>query len=103
MRSSDGQREATNLIHHHYADGRKHRARLLAKGMEPELARVTPARKIAGTTLTLWKKAERFDAGYFGQVHFCMRPSSHPESCSRISREPHVLAHPTVLNSHGLM
>src|ERR1700733_6208348 len=44
---------------------------LLAKGMEPELARVTPARKIAGTTLTLWKKGERFDAGYFGQVHFC--------------------------------
>src|SRR6202050_1460157 len=48
---------------------------LLAKGMEPEWARVTPARKIAGTTLTLWKKGERFDAGYFGQVHFCMRRS----------------------------
>ena len=37
---------------------------LLAKGMEPELARVTLARKIAVTTLTLWKKGERFDAGY---------------------------------------
>jgi transposase len=37
---------------------------LLAKGMEPELARVTLARKIAATTLTLWKKGERFDAGY---------------------------------------
>ena len=37
---------------------------LLAMGMEPELARVTPARKITGTTLTLWKKGEHFDAGY---------------------------------------
>jgi transposase len=37
---------------------------LLARGMKPELARVTLARKIAATTLTLWKKGECFDAGY---------------------------------------
>jgi hypothetical protein len=32
--------------------------------MKPELARVTLARKIAAITFTLWKKGERFDAGY---------------------------------------
>jgi hypothetical protein len=37
---------------------------LLAKGMKPELARITIARKIASVTLTLWKKGGRFDAGY---------------------------------------
>ena len=35
---------------------------LLAKGMKPEMARLTLARKIATITLTLWKKEERFDA-----------------------------------------
>jgi len=35
---------------------------LLGKGMKPEMARLTLARKIAAITLTLWKKAERFDA-----------------------------------------
>src|SRR5207253_563686 len=30
--------------------------------MEPEMARLTLARKIAAVTLTLWKKEERFDA-----------------------------------------
>jgi transposase len=35
---------------------------LLAKGMEPELARLTLARKIAATILTLWKKGGSFDA-----------------------------------------
>jgi transposase len=34
---------------------------LLAKGMKPEMARLTLARKIAAITLTLWKKGERFD------------------------------------------
>jgi transposase len=38
-------------------------AGLLAKGMKPELARLTLARKIAAITLTLWKKEERFDPG----------------------------------------
>src|ERR1700694_5844220 len=33
----------------------------LAKGMKPEMARLTLARKIAAITLTLWKKEERFD------------------------------------------
>ncbi len=37
---------------------------LLAKGMKPELARVTLARKVAAITLTLWKKGEWFDAKY---------------------------------------
>jgi transposase len=37
-------------------------AGLLAKGMKPEMARLTLARKIAAITLTLWKKEERFDA-----------------------------------------
>jgi transposase len=37
-------------------------AGLLAKGMEPEMARLTLARKIAAVTLTLWKKGARFDA-----------------------------------------
>jgi hypothetical protein len=36
-------------------------AALLAKGMEPEMARLTLARKIAAVTLTLWKRGERFD------------------------------------------
>ena len=37
-------------------------AGLLAKGMKPEMARLTLARKIAAIALTLWKKEERFDA-----------------------------------------
>lgn len=39
-------------------------ASLVAKGMKPELARVTLARKIAAITLMLWKKGECFDAKY---------------------------------------
>ena len=35
---------------------------LLDKGMKPERARLTLARKIAAIALTLWKKEERFDA-----------------------------------------
>ncbi len=34
---------------------------LLAKGMSPEAARLTLARKIAATTLAIWKKGEEFD------------------------------------------
>src|SRR6202162_4112861 len=37
-------------------------AALLAKGLKPEMARLTLARKIAAITLTLWKRGERFDA-----------------------------------------
>jgi transposase len=36
-------------------------AGLLVKGIRPELARLTLARKIAAVTLTLWKRGERFD------------------------------------------
>jgi transposase len=37
---------------------------LLIKGMKPELARLTLARKIAAVTLHIWKKGEPFDAEY---------------------------------------
>jgi len=37
-------------------------ARLLGKGMEPEMARLTLARKIAAIALTIWKKGDSFDA-----------------------------------------
>jgi transposase len=37
---------------------------LLLKGMKPELARLTLARKIAAITLHIWKKGEPFDADY---------------------------------------
>jgi transposase len=36
-------------------------ARLLAKGMKPDMARLTLARKIAAITLALWKKGGSFD------------------------------------------
>lgn len=38
-------------------------AKLLARGLRPELARVAVARKIAAITLAVWKKGEVFDAG----------------------------------------
>ena len=37
---------------------------LVAKGMRPEMARLTVARKIAVITLTVWKKGVAFDAKY---------------------------------------
>ena len=37
---------------------------LLAKGIRPEMARLTLARKIAAITLIVWKKGVRFDAQY---------------------------------------
>ena len=37
---------------------------LLGKGMKPELARLTLARKIAAITLHVWKKGEPFDPEY---------------------------------------
>jgi transposase len=36
--------------------------RLVTRGMRPEMARLTLARKIAAITLTIWKKGEPFDA-----------------------------------------
>ena len=36
-------------------------AGLLSKGMKPEMARLTLARKIAAITLRVWKRGERFD------------------------------------------
>jgi len=35
---------------------------LLGKGMQPDMARLTLARKIAAITVTVWKKEERFNA-----------------------------------------
>jgi len=37
---------------------------LLKKGMRPEMARLTLARKIAAIALKIWKKGESFDAEY---------------------------------------
>jgi len=37
---------------------------LLRKGMKPELARLTLARKLAAITLHVWKKGERFDVNF---------------------------------------
>ena len=37
-------------------------AALLAKGMKPEMARLTLARKIQAIALKLWKEEEPFDA-----------------------------------------
>lgn len=39
-------------------------AALLTKGMRPEMARLTLARKIAAITLHVWKKGANFDAQY---------------------------------------
>jgi hypothetical protein len=39
-------------------------AALLVKGIGPEMARLTLARKIAAITLHVWKKEARFDAQY---------------------------------------
>jgi transposase len=39
-------------------------AKLLAKGMQPEMARLTLARKIAAITLAIWRKGDRFDANH---------------------------------------
>jgi hypothetical protein len=36
----------------------------VAKGIRPEMARLTLARKIAAITLTVWKKGVQFDADY---------------------------------------
>lgn len=41
--------------------------RLLARGLDSELAQVTLARKIAAVTLTLWKKGESFDQMKLGK------------------------------------
>jgi transposase len=40
---------------------------LLAKGMEPPMARLTLARKIAAIVLNIWKKGERFDPAQLNQ------------------------------------
>jgi transposase len=42
-------------------------AALLAKGIRPDMARLTLARKIAAITLTIWKKGVSFDAKHLKQ------------------------------------
>src|SRR5437016_8812216 len=49
-------------------------AGLLARGMKPEMARLTLARKIAAITLTLWKKEERFDVEQLKQLEHRIEP-----------------------------
>ena len=39
-------------------------AGLSSKGMKPEMARLTLARKIAAITLKIWKEGEAFDTGH---------------------------------------
>jgi transposase len=46
---------------HDFYDG------LLAKGMKPEMARLTLARKIAAISLRVWKRGAHFDAKYLKQ------------------------------------
>lgn len=41
--------------------------RLLERGMRPEMARLTVARKLAATVLAVWKSGERFDAQRISQ------------------------------------
>ncbi len=45
-----------------YEPFKSYYAELLDRGLRPELARVTVARKIAAITLAVWKKGEKFDA-----------------------------------------
>jgi transposase len=40
---------------------------LLAKGIEPQMARLTLARKIAAIVLNVWKKGEHFDPAQLNQ------------------------------------
>ena len=45
-----------------YPDWKAYFETLCANGLEPEIARVCVARKLAGIALTLWKKGEHYDA-----------------------------------------
>jgi len=42
--------------------------RLIAKGIRPEMARLTVARKLVAITLTLWKKGEKYDPERLNQA-----------------------------------
>jgi transposase len=46
-----------------YEPFKSYYAELLARGLRPELARVTMARKIAAIALAVWKEGESFEAG----------------------------------------
>jgi hypothetical protein len=45
-----------------YASWKAYYDSLVQRGLEPEIARVTVARKIAAITLILWKKGQLYDA-----------------------------------------
>jgi transposase len=49
------------LLGSHKGPFKPYYERLVARGLNPELAQVTLARKIAAITLTLWKKGASFD------------------------------------------
>jgi transposase len=42
---------------------------MVANGTEPSLALLTLARKLASTTLTLWRKGERYDEQRMNKSH----------------------------------
>ena len=42
--------------------------RLKDKGIRPEMARLTVARKLVAVTLTLWKKGEKYDSARLNQA-----------------------------------
>jgi hypothetical protein len=53
-------------------------AALVAKGIRPEMARLTLARKIAAITLVVWKKGVSFDAQHLKPQTACVSPGSVP-------------------------
>jgi hypothetical protein len=66
---------------------------LLDKGMKPEMARLTLARKIAAIALTLWKKEERFDAEQLKtQAAWALHRTQVVSQVSRLGCDPSVLA-----------
>jgi transposase len=54
---------------------------LLAKGIRPEMARLTWARKMAAITLTMWKKGVDFDASQLHRQVACASLVNRPFHC----------------------
>jgi transposase len=61
-------------------------AGLLAKGLRPELARVTVARKIAAVTLAVWKSGGSFEAGEVMKQAAEAGAANRPRGRSRVMR-----------------
>ena len=58
---------AASAIQQH-AEVKEYYERLCAKGMRPEMAQLTVARKLAAIVLILWKKGERYDPERLNQA-----------------------------------